>query len=104
CIALAGAMLVPISAHLRFGAVTAVDLVRNLAIATGMLALSLAGASLAAFFCIYPVAAALAAMLAFALSDRADIVGPRFAVSAWLPLLRVAARMAVGLVRNRPFV
>ena len=103
-IGLAGAMLVPISAHLRFGAVTAVDLVRNLAIATGMLALSLAGASLGAFFWIYPVAAALAAMLAFALSDRADIVGPRFAVSAWLPLLRVATPIAVGLVINVLYV
>ena len=36
-ISLMGAMLVPISARLRFGAVTAVDLVRNLAIAAGML-------------------------------------------------------------------
>ena len=103
-ISLAGAMLVPISAQLRFGAVTAVDLARNLAIAAGMLGLSVAGASLGAFFWIYPLAGALAAVMAFALSHPADRVAPRFALAAWLPLLRVATPIAVGLVVNVLYV
>jgi O-antigen/teichoic acid export membrane protein len=103
-ISLMGAMLVPISARLRFGAVTAVDLVRNLAIAAGMLGLSVAGAALGAFFWIYPVSAALAAGLAFVVLDREDRVWPRFALREWPPLLRVAAPIAVGLVVNVLYV
>jgi O-antigen/teichoic acid export membrane protein len=103
-ISLAGAMLVPISAQLRFGAVTAVELARNLAIAAGMLGLSLAGARLGTFFWIYPVSAACAAVLALWFTASEERVAPRFALRAWLPLLRVAAPIAIGLVVNVLYV
>src|SRR3954467_15209528 len=99
-----GAMLAPHSSRLCLGPWTVRGLVRNRAIAAGMLALSVAGAALGAFFWVYPVSAALAAALALVLLDREDRVWPRFALREWAPLLRVAAPIAIGLVVNVLYV
>jgi O-antigen/teichoic acid export membrane protein len=100
----AGALVVPLSAQLRFGAVTAVDLVRNLGIAAGLLALVVVSAPLGAFFWVYVVAAGLSAALAWVLAGHDDRVAPRFAPAAWRPLLRASVPIAAGLVVNVVYV
>jgi O-antigen/teichoic acid export membrane protein len=101
---IAGALVVPLSARLQFGAVTAVDLARNLAIAAGILGLVVVSAPLGAFFCIYVVAGALSAALAWILVGDEDRVAPRFSPAAWRPLLRASVPIAAGIVVNVVYV
>jgi O-antigen/teichoic acid export membrane protein len=101
---IAGALVVPLSARLQFGAVTAVDLVRNLGIAAGLLALVIVSAPLGAFFWVYVVAAGLSAALAWILVGHEDRVPPSFSPAAWWPLLRASVPIAAGLVVNVVYV
>ena len=73
----AQALIVPMSAQLRLGAVTAVDLVRQVAIAIGIVMLVPLGATLDWFFAVYLFAAAIGAALAIALTGPEDRAWPR---------------------------
>ena len=96
----AAALTVPLSAALRLGAVTLVDVARQIAIVIGVLALVPLGASLGWFFAVYLVAGAIAALVALVLVNPQDRVRPTLAWSRWVALLRESAPIAAGLVVN----
>jgi O-antigen/teichoic acid export membrane protein len=92
------ALVVPLTAALRFGAVTASDVARQLVTVCGNAVLVAAGAGLLAFFGVH-VAAALAALaLAVVFLGRRPVVLPRFSLPEWRIILREAAPMGAALV------
>ncbi|ADB53908.1 oligosaccharide flippase family protein [Conexibacter woesei] len=97
-------LVMPLSVDLRFGAVTAVDFVRQLVIVAGIVALVVAGSGLVPFFAVYAVAGAAAVGMALALVGIGSWVAPRFAWSEWKPLLREAAPVALSSVVNTTYV
>lgn len=101
---LAATLTIPLSARLRLGAVTAIDLVKQAALVGGFAALVATGSGLLPFFAIH-VGAGLAALgLALALVDAGARVPPRLAPRAWLPVVREAAPIAASLVINVIYV
>jgi O-antigen/teichoic acid export membrane protein len=96
----AAALTVPLSAALRLGAVTLVDVARQVAIVIGVLALVPLGATLGWFFAVYLVAGMVGALVALALVGPANRVRPTAAWSRWMVLLRESAPIAAGLVVN----
>jgi O-antigen/teichoic acid export membrane protein len=93
-----------LSVDLRYGAVTAVDFIRQLVIVAGIVGLVLADAGLVPFFAIYIAAGAAAIVAALALTGTGGWVVPRFAWRTWKPLLREAAPVALSLVVNVTYV
>jgi O-antigen/teichoic acid export membrane protein len=100
----AATLTMPMSVELRYGAVTATDLARQLVIVAGIVALVLAGAGLTPFFIVYVVAGAVAIVVALAFVGVRGWVVPRFAWSEWKPLLREAAPIALSSVVNVTYV
>ena len=95
----------PLSVDLRYGAVTAIDLARQLVIVAGIVALVAAGAGLLPFFVVY-VAAGVVAIVVGARVRRRAAAGslPRFAWREWRPLLWEAAPIALSSVVNVTYV
>jgi O-antigen/teichoic acid export membrane protein len=96
----AATLTVPLSAELRFGAVTLVEVVRNLALVAGLLALMAAGAELLPLFMAYVVSGVAALAAAWPLVRASDRVGPRVDRVAWGRIARLAAPVALALVMN----
>ncbi|HEX5147210.1 MAG TPA: oligosaccharide flippase family protein, partial [Conexibacter sp.] len=100
----AATLTMPLSVDLRYGAVTAVDLARQLVIVAGIVALVAAGAGLLPFFAVYLAAGAIAVVVALAFVGVRGWVVPRFAWREWRPLLREAAPIALSSVVNVTYV
>ncbi len=100
----AQALIVPMSAQLRLGAVTAVDLVRQVAIAIGIVMLVPLGATLDWFFAVYLFAAAIGAALAIALTGPEDRAWPALHPRRALALLHESAPIAAALIVNLFYV
>ena len=100
----AATLTMPLSVDLRYGAVTAVDLVRQLVIVAGIVGLVAAGAGLVPFFAIYVAAGAVAIVVALAFVGVRGWVVPRFAWREWRPLLWEAAPIALSSVVNVTYV
>jgi len=100
----AATLTLPLSVDLRYGAVTATDLVRQLVIVAGIVALVAAGAGLVPFFVVYIAAGAVAIVVALAFVGVRGWVAPRFAWREWWPLLRAAAPIALSSVVNVTYV
>jgi O-antigen/teichoic acid export membrane protein len=97
-------LVMPLSVELRYGAVTAVDLARQLTIVVGIVALVVAGSGLVPFFAVYAVAGVAAVATALALAGAGSWVAPRFSWRDWKPLLREAAPIALSSVVNTTYV
>jgi O-antigen/teichoic acid export membrane protein len=89
---------IPLTARLRFGAMTAVEVVQQLLTVAGNALLVLAGASLLAFFGVQVVAAFGAAVLAAALLGRRHLSRPRFVRAEWRSILAEAIPMGVAVL------
>jgi len=100
----AATLTMPLSVDLRYGAVTATDLARQLVIVAGIVALVAAGAGLVPFFAVYVAAGAVAVAVALAFVGTRGWVAPRFAWREWRPLLRTAAPIALSSVVNVTYV
>ena len=100
----AATLTMPLSVELRYGAVTAVDLVRQLVIVAGIVGLVAAGAGLVPFFVVYVAAGAVAIVVALAFVGVRGWVVPRFAWREWRPLLWEAAPIALSSVVNVTYV
>jgi len=101
---LASALAMPLSVELRFGAVTAIDLVRQLTIVIGIAALVIAGSGLVPFFAVYVVAGVAAALTALVFLGSDSWVAPRFSWRDSRQLLREALPVAASLVVNVTYV
>jgi O-antigen/teichoic acid export membrane protein len=102
--ALSLTLTMPLSVDLRLGAATAADLVRQLVIVAGIVALVLAGAGLTPFFVVYIAAGAAMVVTALAFVGPSGWVAPRFAWREWRPLLGEAAPVALSSVVNVTYV
>jgi len=100
----AATLTMPLSVELRYGAVTATDLARQLVIVGGIVALVAAGAGLVPFFAVYVAAGAVAIAVALTFVGVRGWVAPRFAWREWAPLLRQAAPVALSSVVNVTYV
>jgi O-antigen/teichoic acid export membrane protein len=100
----AATLTLPLSVELRYGAVTATDLARQLVIVAGIVALVAAGAGLVPFFVVYVAAGAVAIVVALAFVGVGGWVAPRFAWHEWALLLRQAAPIALSSVVNVTYV
>jgi O-antigen/teichoic acid export membrane protein len=97
-------LVMPLSVDLRYGAVTAVDFVRQLVIVAGIVALVIAGSGLVPFFAVYAVAGVAAVAMAMAVVGVGAWVAPRFSWSEWKPLLKEAWPVALSMVVNTTYV
>jgi O-antigen/teichoic acid export membrane protein len=102
--AVAATLTVPLTVNLRFGAATAAEVSRQLAIAVGIAVLVIAGASLLSFFAVQIAAGLLTLAATVALVGRAATPPPRFAVREWVPLLKEAAPVAASAIVNVVYV
>ena len=100
----AAALTVPLSAALRLGAVTTIDVARQVAIVVGVLILVPLGAELGWFFGVYLLAGAVGALVALALVEPEDRVRPTLHWARGMELMRESAPIAVGLVVNVLYV
>jgi O-antigen/teichoic acid export membrane protein len=100
----AATLTLPLSVDLRFGAVTATDLARQLVIVGGIVALVAAGAGLLPFFAVYVAAGAVAVVVTLTFVGARGWVMPRFAWREWRPLLREAAPIALSSVVNVTYI
>jgi O-antigen/teichoic acid export membrane protein len=100
----AATLTMPLTVDLRYGAVTATELARQLVIVGGIVALVVAGAGLVPFFVVYVAAGAVAVAVALAFVGVRGWVVPRFAWREWKALLREAAPVALSSVVNVTYV
>jgi O-antigen/teichoic acid export membrane protein len=100
----AATLTMPLSVDLRYGAVTATDLARQLVIVAGIVALVAAGAGLVPFFVVYIAAGAAAIVVALAFVGVRGWVMPRFAWREWRPLLWEAAPIALSSIVNVTYI
>lgn len=100
----AATLMLPPTVDLRYGAVTATELARQLVIVGGIVALVVAGAGLVPFFLVYVAAGVVAVVVALAFVGVGGFVVPRFAWGEWKPLLREAAPVALSSVVNVTYV
>lgn len=97
---LAVTLTIPLSVELRNGAVTAVELARQLTIVVAIAVLVVADATLGAFFDGYLVAGAVMIPVAMAVAGRARLARPRFEASAFRRLARETGPLAIAIVIN----
>jgi len=95
---------VPLTVDLRFGATTAVQVSKQVALVVGFGALVAAAGSLTTFFAVHIAAGLVMLVAAVALTGRGQAPGPSFALREWLPLLRQTAPVAVALIVNVVYV
>ncbi|MBB4661513.1 oligosaccharide flippase family protein [Conexibacter arvalis] len=101
---LAAALAMPLGAELRFGAVTAIDFSRQLAIVVGITVLVIAGAGLLPFFFVYIVAGLVAIAVALACLGTSSWFMPRFDLRDSIAFLREALPVGLSLVVNTSYV
>ncbi len=93
-------LTIPLSVELRNGAVTAVEVARQLTICVAIAVLVIAGASLGAFFDGYLVAGAVMIPVAMGFAGRARMAWPRFDPAAFRRLVRETGPLAIAIVIN----
>jgi O-antigen/teichoic acid export membrane protein len=93
-------LTLPLSATLRLGWVTTVDIARQAGIAIGVLVLVAAGAGLLPFFGVQVLAGAAALAVTLTALRAGERARPRFDWERWKPLLWMAAPVALSLVLN----
>ena len=98
--ATAGTVLIPIAMELRYGALTFVEVARQLAIVAGIALLVAVSATLGWFFVVYFASGALMLALAAALADRRYVVAPAVNRAEWVAILREAGPMALFVAVN----
>jgi O-antigen/teichoic acid export membrane protein len=91
-------LTIPLAAQLRFGAVTATEVGKQVVTACGNGLLVVAGASLVVFFGIQAAAGAAALGLTIAFLGAGSLVLPRFARRKAIVVLREAAPMGIALI------
>ena len=101
---LASTYTVPLTVDLRFGAVTAAELTRQLVIVIGIGALVAAGSALTPFFAVHIAAGAATLCVAVALVGLQRTPGPRADLAAWWQLIGEAARIALSAIVNVVYV
>lgn len=100
----AATLTMPLSVDLRYGAVTATDLARQLVIVAGIVVLVAAGAGLVPFFVVYVAAGAVSIVVALVFVGARGWVVPRFAWREWRPLLWEAAPIALSSIVNVTYI
>jgi O-antigen/teichoic acid export membrane protein len=96
----AASLTVPLGAQLRFGAITAADLARQLAIMIVIVVVVVAGGGLAALFLSHIVGGVAMLVVTAAFLGGAALVGPTFSWERWKPLVVAAAPVAAAAVVN----
>jgi O-antigen/teichoic acid export membrane protein len=96
----AATMTVPLTANLRFGALSTVEVAKNATTAAGVAALVLLGSGLLGFFAVNVAAGVAALVVTVAFAGAASWVAPRMALNEWKPLLREAAPVAASQIVN----
>ncbi len=97
-------LTIPMSAHLRLGAVTLTELVKQSTIVAGIAALAVLEAPLLAFFAVHVSTGVAVLALTTVLVGRGSRVWPAFELPEWRRLLVESWPVAVGLVLNVLFV
>ncbi len=93
---IAGAAMVPLTGQLRQGALAWLDLVRQIVIAVGSLALVVAGAVLLPFFTLAPLAALIGAVASIAVARRDMPLRPHVDWQRWRELLTASVPFAIA--------
>lgn len=93
-------LTIPLSVELRFGALTATELLRQVVIVGGFFVLVLTGAGLVPFFAVQIAAGAAGLAATLAVVGHSGRVAPRFVGGEARRLLREAAPLALALVVN----
>ena len=97
-------LTIPMTAHLRLGAVTATELVKQLTIVGAIAALAILDAPLLVFFAVHVVTGVIVLIVTAVLVDRSSRVGPGFDLREWRRLVAIAWPVAVALILNVLFV
>jgi O-antigen/teichoic acid export membrane protein len=96
----AGTLAIPLAMHLRYIALTFVEVSRQLAIALGIVLLVVVDAGLGAFFGVYLAAGLAMLVLTAVVVGRRYVVLPRLQWEEWRPILVDAAPLALALAIN----
>jgi O-antigen/teichoic acid export membrane protein len=96
----AATFTIPLTAELRLGAVTVVEIVRQAALVAAIVAFVVVAADLVTIFFAYIASGAAALVAAIVLVDRAALVAPRWHRERWVRIARLSAPIALGLVVN----
>jgi O-antigen/teichoic acid export membrane protein len=96
----AGTLLMPLFADLRYGAITFVEVGRQVVLVGALVALVVAGAGLGPFFVAYAVSGAAMVLLVLPFVERRHVVRPRVRWPEWRPILREAGPLAMALAIN----
>jgi O-antigen/teichoic acid export membrane protein len=97
---IAGTLAIPLAMHLRYIALTFVEVSRQLAIAIGIVVLVAVGAGLGPFFAVYLAAGVAMLILTAAVVGRRYMVLPHFNWAEWRPILVDAAPLALAIAIN----
>jgi O-antigen/teichoic acid export membrane protein len=96
----AATLAIPLAMHLRYLALTFVEVGRQLTIVFGIVLLVAVGASLGPFFAVYLVAGLSMLVLTGTVVDPRYLVLPRARWSEWRPILVEAAPLALAVAIN----
>lgn len=99
-VVVATSVAVPLAAELRYVALTALELTRQLAIALAVVLLVITGAALGAFFWIYALGGLVMLGVAVGTVGRRWWTLPTFSWQRWRPILHETAPLALALVIN----
>jgi O-antigen/teichoic acid export membrane protein len=103
-VATAATLALPLSAALRLGALTAVDLTQQAVTFAGIGLLVAAGATLQPFFAVQIAAGLCAIAVALGFTRGSVSLRPRFVWREWRPLLLAAAPIAFAVVVNQIYL
>jgi O-antigen/teichoic acid export membrane protein len=96
----AGTLAIALAMHLRYAALTVVEVGRQLAIVVGIVLLVVLGAGLGAFFVVYLAAGVVMFAITAVAVGRRYVVAPRFSWADWRPILVEAAPLAFSVAIN----
>lgn len=96
----AGTIAIPLAMHLRYFALTLVEMSRQLLVVAGIVVLVAAGAGLAPFFVVYLVAGFGMLLLTGIAVGRRYIVAPRVRIAEWKSIVVESGPLALSLAIN----
>jgi O-antigen/teichoic acid export membrane protein len=99
-VVLSASYAIPLAMHLRYFALTFVDVARQLVIVVGIVLLVVAGAGLGPFFVVYLAAGFVLLALTVLVVGRSYAVLPRLGWGEWRPILIETAPLALSLAIN----
>lgn len=99
-VVVSGSMAIPLAMHLRYVALTAIEVARQFVIVVGIAILVAVGAGLGAFFGVYLASGVAMLVLTVLVVGRAYVAAPRVRWATWRPILVEAAPLAVSLALN----